>query len=112
MPEDVYKDEDNEMGRLGVAFDRLVQGFSFAEMRASNSHWAGENSAELDALRRGSAYKYQEKVDEDDIPDLEPATGPEIQRVMIDMELQAGEGQLHLSSPARPNQTSQLAEPG
>ena len=58
VPEDVYKDEDNAMGRLGVAFHRLVQGFSFAEMRASNSHWAGENSAELDALRRGSAYKY------------------------------------------------------
>jgi len=58
VPEAEYKDEDNEMGRLGVAFHRLVQGFSFAEMRASNSHWAGENSAELDALRRGGAYKY------------------------------------------------------
>ena len=57
-------------------------------------------------IERGMAYKYQEKVDEDDIPDLEPATGPGIQRVIIDMELQASEGQLHLSSPARPKITA------
>ena len=43
-------------------------------------------------IERGMAYKYQEKVDEDDITDLEAATGPGIQRVIIDMELQAGEG--------------------